>query len=360
MFEHLVRPLLPALDRVTSLYIVPDRRLYAIPFGAIPADEDRMLADLFAITYLEAVRDLLHTPGSPAAAMAPIVIAGPDYGLAPPPAADGPDRPDAAAAPRHLILPHPENSAADGPDRPDVAATLYFPPLPGAAEEGALVAALLGTVAITGTSAVKSRLTALSSPRILHLATHGYYIPIRRAPGPVNELIELVSVPGEGTYAVKSVPVYVRQYGDLFHETRSDNPMLRSGLALAGANTWVAQGTPDLEADNGIVSSADISALDLRSTELVVLSACETGLGEIDAEGVIGVRRAFVLAGTKSLICSLWRVPDKETKRLMELFYKAVSKGTLPVLALKHAQDKLRAEGLPSSAWAAFIHIGLF
>ena len=92
--------------------------------------------------------------------------------------------------------------------------------------------------------------------------------------------------------------------------------MLRSGLAMAGADTWLRAGNPPEVAEDGLLTAEDVTGLDMVATELVVLSACETGLGQIHVgEGVFGLRRAFVLAGTKTLVMSLWKVPDERDPR---------------------------------------------
>ena len=93
-----------------------------------------------------------------------------------------------------------------------------------------------------------------------------------------------------------------------------ENPLLRSGLVLAGGNTWLRHGNPPPEAEDGLLTAADVTGMDLTGTELVVLSACNTGLGEVrTGDGVFGLRRAFTLAGAKTLIMSLWSVPDEPT-----------------------------------------------
>jgi CHAT domain-containing protein len=124
-----------------------------------------------------------------------------------------------------------------------------------------------------------------------------------------------------------------------------DNPLLRSGLALAGANTWNCRGFLPLEAEDGLLTAEDVSGLNLLDTELVVLSACETGLGEVHVgEGVFGLRRAFVIAGAKVLIMSLWKVPDHPTQELMEEFYRRALNGTPCAIALHEAQCQLKAK----------------
>ena len=140
---------------------------------------------------------------------------------------------------------------------------------------------------------LEKKLKSARSPLILHLATHGFFLEDRD---------------------VKPN-----------RESRSDydNPLLRSGLALAGANTFKKGGSLPDDAEDGILTAEDVSGMDLLGTELVVLSACKTGLGEIKTgEGVFGLRRAFMLAGAKTLVMSLWKLSDVATSILMERFYE--------------------------------------
>jgi CHAT domain-containing protein len=138
---------------------------------------------------------------------------------------------------------------------------------------------------------------------------------------------------------------------------KKSNPLYRSGLLLAGANcTWngieAVLGTED-----GILTAAEVSLLDLSETELVVLSACETGLGEIKGnEGVYGFQRAFKMAGVDYLILSLWQVPDKETQEFMIMFYKYLTKAKSVDEAFTKTVKKMQ-KIYPPFCWAAFVLI---
>ncbi len=174
-----------------------------------------------------------------------------------------------------------------------------------------------------------------SSPRILHIATHGYFFPDVKNSGKKSEFV------GEKENVFKI----------------SDHPMLRSGLIMAGGNTaW--QGKQTLEGrEDGILTAYEISQMNLSNTELVVLSACETGLGEIQGnEGVYGLQRAFKIAGAKYLIMSLWQVPDKQTSLLMTTFYKKWLENKMSIPDAFHAaQKELRDIGLDPYQWAGFV-----
>ena len=133
------------------------------------------------------------------------------------------------------------------------------------------------------------------------------------------------------------------------------DPMLRSGLALAGINRlWLAT-NETIEGEDGILTAYEISNMDLFRTQLVVLSACETGLGELkNAEGVYGLQRAFRQAGVRQLIISLWKVPDQQTAELMTLFYaKLVDSGDV-YRALTETQKEMAKKYLPYF-WAGFV-----
>src|SRR5262245_29556129 len=133
--------------------------------------------------------------------------------------------------------------------------------------------------------------------------------------------------------------------GGPFSSPMMENPMLRSGLALAGANTWLKAGNLPEKAEDGLLTAEDVTGLDLLATELVVLSACETGLGQVHVgEGVFGLRRAFVLAGAKTLVMSLWKVPDEPTRELMEDFYGRLLAGRGRAEALPEAKLGMQAQ----------------
>ena len=132
--------------------------------------------------------------------------------------------------------------------------------------------------------------------------------------------------------------------------------MIRSGLILAGANqAW--QNKPSLsDREDGILTAYEISQMNLQNTELVVLSACETGLGDIQGnEGVYGLQRAFKIAGAKYIIMSLWEVPDRQTLNLMTYFYNYLAQGQSIRDAFKSAQDEMRLIFDDAYYWAGFV-----
>jgi CHAT domain-containing protein len=201
------------------------------------------------------------------------------------------------------------------------------------------------------------------SPRILHIATHGYFFPDDRANSAKSGVAhdsaaseELVRPMAETAKAATTRPrVELETEESVFK--MSEHPMLRSGLILAGGNAaW--QGKQTLEGrEDGILTAYEISQMNLSNTELVVLSACETGLGDIQGnEGVYGLQRAFKIAGAKFLIMSLWQVPDKQTSLLMTTFYKKWLEDKMAIPNAFHAaQKELREIGLDPYQWAGFV-----
>ena len=175
---------------------------------------------------------------------------------------------------------------------------------------------------------------------ILHIATHGFAFP------------NIKELPPNSDSSISN--------NNFCYYT---NPLQRCGLILAGAN-WTWMGRDDLknknpEAEDGILTAAQVALLNLRKTKLVVLSACETGLGKIEgSEGVIGLTRAFKLAGVEQLIVSLWEVPDKETMELMTIFYEDLSRTQNAIISFEKAQ-KIMSLKYPTrpDMWAGFVLI---
>jgi CHAT domain-containing protein len=204
-------------------------------------------------------------------------------------------------------------------------------------QEGKQVAHYLGVTPYLEQDATESRLKSWQSPDVLHIATHGFFLKnatTRERPptsADISRLEWLLTQPVE-------------------------NPLLCSGLALAGANTWSRRGILPPEAEDGILTAEDVSSLDLLATRLVVLSACETGLGEVQiGEGVFGLRRAFTLAGARTLIMSLWKVPDSQTQELMERFYQSIIAGLPCGEALQQAKQDMKKRYKNPFYWGAFI-----
>jgi CHAT domain-containing protein len=279
--------------------------------------------DAFPLSYVNTGRDVLRFGAtSSGRATAPLVIADPDFDLS-----------TGATAPR--AGPPVGRLSRDLPR-----GQLRFARLPGTRGEGERVAALLGTQPWQEGAAVEGRLKReCRSPRVLHLATHGFFLADQKREGAAG--LRDLGAADEAGGLTGPIP---------------ENPLLRSGLALAGANTWLAGGALPEEAEDGLLTAEDVSGLDLLATELVVLSACETALGEVHTgEGVFGLQRAFTLAGAKTLVMSLWSVPDEPTRELMEDFYARVLAGEARADALRNAQLALRRKYPAAAYWGAFL-----
>jgi CHAT domain-containing protein len=316
-------PLITALKGDTRLFLAPDGNLTRIPFEVLPTNDGRNLIDDYHISYLSVGRDALRfNSASTREISAPLVVAAPDFDLS---------NANEGTAPT-------EDQLYTRQSRDLERNTLYFSPLPGTSAEGMQIALYLGTQSLLGRAAVKIAIENCQSPHILHIATHGFFLPDKKHNPNDKQSGRVVS---ENMGLLSATP---------------ENPLLRSGLALAGANTWLRGATPSLEAGNGLLTAEDVSGLDLLDTELAVLSACETGLGQIQTgEGVLGLRRSFMLAGVKTLVMSLWKVPDQQTQELMVDFYRRLLEGCPRLDALQEAQKALRAKYPHPRYWGAFI-----
>jgi CHAT domain-containing protein len=215
-------------------------------------------------------------------------------------------------------------------------------PLPGTGQEADAVAKTMrGLKVWKGLDATEGRLKAVHGPTVLHLATHGFFLadePQQAPPGPPGG-----GAPAPGPPAAPA--------GD---EAR-ENPLLRSGLALAGANK-LSSGR-----DDGILTAMEASGLDLWGTKLVVLSACETGVGKVtNGDGVYGLRRALVIAGAESLVMTLWQVDDEATRDLMAGYYAKLEAGKPRSSALRDIQLSIMARDKYAHPyyWASFVPAG--
>ncbi len=308
-------PLLPSLAACERVLLAPDGDLTRLPFGVLPAKRQGRLIDDYRISYLGAGRDVLRFgAGSTGQATTSVVIAHPDF--------------DLSGGRASAVDTEPAGRRSRGFRTAD----LRFGDLPGTLVEGQQVAAMMNVEPWLQATALEGQLRRIRSPRVLHLATHGFFLEDRTT-GPDYQCRDLGAVGWAPSADVGRLSA-----------ARLENPLLRSGIALAGANTWIQGGSPPEEAEDGILTAEDVSGLDLLATSLVVLSACDSGLGEIRVgEGVFGLRRAFTLAGAKTLVMSLWKVPDLATAILMERFYdKLFHRGLARDESLRQAQLEVR------------------
>lgn len=323
--ERVMRPVRALLgDGVTQLLISPDGELNLIPFAALMDEQGHYLIERYACTYLTSGRDLLRLQVVRESRGQPLIVANPLFGM--------PDTEQLANATRRAVAPGGKRrSVTNARDLSEV----YFAPLNGTAQEASSIQKLFPEAhLLSGPQATKAAVAQAIAPRILHIATHGFFLE------------DAVESPAQNS------PTSTRQASV---SAASENPLLRSGLALAGANLR-AQGK-----DDGILTALEATGLNLWGTKLVVLSACDTGLGEVrNGEGVYGLRRAFVLAGAESLVMSLWPASDYVTRELMTDYYKNLKQGLGRGDSLRRAQlDMLRRDPhLHPFYWANFIQSG--
>ncbi|MBW4698425.1 MAG: CHAT domain-containing protein [Aphanocapsa lilacina HA4352-LM1] len=296
----LMQPLRARLGDAHALYIAPDAQLNLLPFGALVDEQGRYLLEQFELVYLASGRDLVRLAKPPVRPRSePLLVAAPDFESALPPAG--------AAAQRSA---HSVRSA-------DLA-ELRVQGLPRTADEAAAILALLpGARSLIGAAATESALKEAYGPLLLHMATHGFFL-----------------APSAGG---------------------GENPLLRSGLALAGFNKRTSGG------EDGVLTALEAMGLDLEGTELVVLSACDTGLGMVaGGEGVYGLRRAISIAGARSQVFSLWKVGDAATAELMVAYYRQLLAGRGRGEALRRVQLELLrgSERAHPYWWAAFVASG--
>jgi CHAT domain-containing protein/Tfp pilus assembly protein PilF len=333
LYRMVWAPLAESIAAKERFLISPDGQLNFLAFAALRGPEGKYLIERHTLGYVTSGRDLVRRLDS-AAAVGPTLFGDPAFGDAlPDPAPDSTDYLARATAYRSVL--------ADR-DR-SLYGNLSFPRLPGTLDELNDLKVLLKdakTQTFTGAEAREERLKTLRQPAILHLATHGFFLDDIEPAAPAG---------------MSGVPAFEAGLGPVHR----GNPMHRSGLALAGASLAALGRQKDGVLDDGIVTAEEVGGLDLWGTKLVVLSACDTGRGEAQAgEGVMGLRRAFVQAGARNLLLTLWRVEDRTTRELMVRFYQDFVETGDAVGAMTRAQRHFLSTAQPSAQprfWAPFL-----
>jgi len=302
LYRTVFAPICFVLPSGTKRIIIsPDGELNFISFATLLNPEKQFVAELYRIQYIASGRDLLREVKTVTDSQV-VVFADPDFEL----------------SITKAVVPASSLSSTDGNALPGNEKRgieeLTFGPLPGTRKESdALIPRFKGWKwkvrdPMMGKDATKEALLRIHSPYILHLATHGF-------------------LESKHDLAVPVTPQYIGFANRMKNSKFFENPMHRSGLALAGAQAtleaWMRGEAPP-RANDGILTAEDVSALDLKGTWLVCLSACDTGSGEVKAgEGVMGLRRGFIEAGTENLLMTLWSVSDEATVQIMSDFYEA-------------------------------------
>jgi len=346
-------PMAPRLGDVTRVFIVPDGALSLVPFVALPVGQRSYLLDRAqVIHYLSAERDLVSTPlGESIAGQGLLALGGPAFDD-PTVFAKGSNRQTSMAG-------SPGPPAGSVRSAVSSCANLQgvrFAPLSGTLQEVQELSHLWGT---PGTLPERTRVLVgrdASEPifkkeahgyRVIHLATHGFFIGDSCSPAPA------------GTRSVGGLA----SVGTQAAARPSENPLLLSGLALAGANR---RQTAAPNEDDGILTAEEVASMDLGGVEWAVLSACDTGIGQIKTgEGVFGLRRSFQVAGAHTVIMSLWAVDDQATRVWMRALYEGrFQKGLTTADAVQAASETVlqnrRAKGQSTNPfyWAGFVAVG--
>jgi len=324
--------------RIGDIFVSPDGHLSLLPLEVLRQPNGRFLVEEYVFNYLPCGRDLLGFGFKPLQSRKPVIMGNPDFDM------------NIGEGERAS-----KSSAMGGqPGDETLLSRAWknnrFERLPGTEREVQVISGILGrenVMLYTDQAAKKDTLMAVDSPRFLHLATHGFSLGEQE----MDMFFDSGLSGGRGGRSDKP-----ERFVDF------ENPLIRSGLAMAGANTVSKTWGRSL----GIVTAEEILSLKLRGTEMVVLSACETGVGEVvSGEGVFGLSRAFIQAGAKSLVMSLWPVPDRETCELMSLFYDRMSSGkvsraqALRGAILSQIQSARDRYGNPHPLyWGGFVFLG--
>ena len=353
LYDLVFRPITPELGSAREIFISPDGNLNLIPFEVLRGPAGRFLIEDYNFNYLAAGRDVLAFNEIKSGMGTALLMGDPDFDL-------GAEKKESALKKLALKGPSREGQARRSVEMRG----LRFSRLPGTREEVLAIRELFGkneTESYLGEEALEEVLRVRGTPRILHMATHGFFLEDAKRPE-VSEAEDFMDDRGL-VGAEAPVPAAVTVAGAA---TGVKNPLLRSGIALAGANRSMSE-SGDAPGSEGIVTAEKILGLKLWGTEMVVLSACETGLGDVrTGEGVYGLRRAFTQAGAKSVVMSMWSVPDAETKELMIEFYRGARSGRMNrCQALRQAGLKQMAVvkqryGYPHPFyWGAFVFMGI-
>ena len=337
------QPIDTLLKGITTVYLAPSGLLHKVAFNAIPLTDSTYLLDKYQINIVSSTRILAQIKKQSQVILNnynTVLYGGIEYNI---------DSADMVSLANQYQKPAHELLTSRSFNLPDSTPGVSWPFLSGTLTEVRNIDEIfkskqINSTVYTGENATEESFKYLASqgksPEIIHIATHGFFFPEKKI-----TTSEMENVIFRGS--ISNEPVF----------TYSENPLFRSGILLAGASRVWENLPPIAGVEDGTLTAYEVSNINLSNTKLIVLSACETGLGDIKgSEGVFGLQRAFKMAGVQYIIMSLWQVPDYQTSELMKLFYTNYLNGMPIKDAFNEAQQFMRKKYDPFY-WAAFVLI---
>ena len=324
LYKKLWQPLTQALGNKKQIYLIPDGALHLLPFKALQNEQGDYLAQQFELTRIGSARDIVF-PKQAFKTNASTIMANPVYSA-------------------KSSLTEPQNQTISRKLR-----NLNFSPLPGTQAESENIEKTMQQLKQTVNvysqeQASEARINKEKTPRILHIATHGFFLEKLAVPEDKNPL-RSIQLNQRGKMAIAYI----------------ENPLARSGLAFSHANQGI-KGEKQADGSDGVLTALEVLDLNLEGTELVTLSACETGIGEISVgEGVYSLNRAFQEAGAKAVLSTLWSISDEGTNQFMQQFYQRFLNNKSAQQALRDTQEEFKnsEQWHDPFYWAAFVVTGL-
>ncbi len=309
LYQKLWAPLTPYLKNIKTVYLIPDGSLHLLPFKALQDQEGQYLTEKWQLVTVSSSRDIVLRKKADKTTTTAVIFAAPDFGDV-------------------NVQSSPRGSKA-----------IYFNELPGTLKEGQQIEQLFAEKKSHASvelflkkQATEKKITSIKSPKILHIATHGFF---------TEDYIKDDKALKRGLIRPSAQPQFIQ------------NPLARSGLAFADANL----GNKQTDNTDGILTALEVLNLNLESTDLVVLSACDTGIGNIKVgEGVYSLNRSFQEAGAKMVLSTLWSVADEATEIFMRKFYARFLGGESAQKALQETQNEFIHDKQYSNPfyWAGF------
>ena len=335
-----IKPLAKALRKTETLIISPDAELNRIPFAALPDPySSNFISDTFQLRIVTTGRELIDLEkANNRKTLRPLIVANPDFNAEL-------HNAEEYARKYNNTKNVPVNITVKSHLRSRENYRLTWEELPGTAKEGKAVSSLINGQLLTRQGATASEIQNTAARKVLHIASHAFYLPNQQdiKENAIDDTFD-VNTRGRRSLNIKSLS--------------NENPLLRSGIALAGANQ-IDKNQTGPSSDDGYLTALEVTQLDWQGTELVVISACESGQGEIKAgEGVYGPKRAIAVSGARSSLLSLWKVDDMATAAFMKYFYQQMKDGMGRSEALSATQEYFRNHPIPAwqhpNFWAAF------